>query len=434
MTIHRSITSPGCGCDGQDMLHPLISIDEALARMFACVAPVGRTQAVALDSALGRVLSDPVRAFSMVPAFDNAAMDGYAVASTSFDGDGPWEFPVVARVPAGEAATSPISGRVAARIFTGAPVPEGADAVVMQEDVIRDGGIIRLRRRPAPGLNIRRAGSDMAERAIVLDKGCRLGPREIAACAAAGAGIVRVRRRLHVALVVTGDEVRRAGTPRAAAQIWDVNTPMLTAALATAGVEIVSIAHGGDSPADLVRKIGDMAALADLVVTTGGISVGEEDHVKPVFSALGGETIFSGVALKPGKPVSFGRIGSTFWLGLPGNPLSAFVTWQVFGMALIRGLSGETAQSPSRRHVVTSAAIRRKSGRCELRLATLAGFDAHGREIVTFEDATHSGRVGGLSLADGLMFLPADAGYLPAGALVEFQPFQDGAGATFPSS
>lgn len=422
MTIHQAITSPGCGCDSQDMLHALIGIDEALARIAGHVASVGRTEALSLDRAFGRILAQPVRSRSMAPAFDNAAMDGYAIATSALTGVGPWVLPVVARVPAGQAVTTLVAGAVAARIFTGAPIPDGADAVVMQEEVQRDGDVVHLSRRPEAGLNIRRAGSDMASGATVLDKGQRLGPREIAVCAAAGAGIVRVRRRLRVALLVTGDEVRRAGGAREAAQIWDVNTPMLTASLAAAGVELVASAHGADSRADLVRQLGDMAAQADLVITTGGISVGEEDHVKPAVMALGGETLFSGVAIKPGKPVSVGRIGKAQWLGLPGNPVSAFVTWQVFGLALIRALSGE-GPTPTRRHVVTASEIRRKRGRCELRPATLAGFDAHGREIVRFEDATHSARVGLLSAADGLIFLPADAESLPAGALVELQPF-----------
>lgn len=423
MTIHQAIASPGCGCDSQDMLHALISIDEALARIAGNVAPVGRTKALSLDHAFGRILAQPVRSRSMAPAFDNAAMDGYAIATSALTGAGPWVLPVVARVAAGQEATIPVAGAVAARIFTGAPIPKGADAVVMQEDVQRDGDVIHLPCRPEPGLNIRRAGSDMASGATVLEKGRRLGPREIAACAAAGAGILRVRRRLRVALLVTGDEVRRAGDAREAAQIWDVNTPMLRASLVSAGVDIVASSHGADSRAGLARQLGDMAEQADLVITTGGISVGEEDHVKPTVTALGGEVLFSGVAIKPGKPVSAGRIGKAYWLGLPGNPVSAFVTWQVFGLALIRALTGEGSGAPTRRHVVTASAIRRKPGRCELRPATLAGFDAHGREIVSFEDATHSARVGLLSLADGLIFLPADAESLPAGALVEFQPF-----------
>jgi molybdopterin molybdotransferase len=423
MTIHQSVASPGCGCDRQEMLHSLISIDEALARIAAHAAPVGGTEAVALDGALGRILAQPIRSRCMAPAFDNAAMDGYAVATSALSGDGPWVLRVVARVPAGQETTTSLVGAMAARIFTGAPIPCGADAVVMQEDVLREGDVIHLPGRPAVGMNIRPAGSDLTAGATVLDKGRRLGPREIAACAAAGAGIIRVRRRLRAALLVTGDELRRAGGAREAAQIWDVNTPMLTASLAAAGVEIVASSHGADNRADLASQLGDMAAKADLVITTGGISVGEEDHVKPAVVALAGETLFSGVAIKPGKPVSVGRIGKALWLGLPGNPVSAHVTWQVFGVALIRALAGEVAGVPTRRHVVIATAIRRKPGRCELRPAMLAGFDGHGREIAQFEDATHSARAGTLSCADGLMFLPADAESLPAGALVEFQPF-----------
>ena len=423
MTLHQAIASPGCGCDRQDMLHALVSIDEALARIAAHASPVGRTEAVQVGSALGRTLALPVRSRSMSPAFDNAAMDGYVIKTSALTGPGPWVLPVVARIPAGQETTTSVAGAVAARIFTGAPISGGADAVVMQEDVLRDGDFIHLSRRPQPGLNIRRAGSDLARGVNVLDTGQRLGPKEIAVCAAAGAGIVRVRRRLRVALLVTGDEVRRAGGTREAAQIWDVNTPMLEASLARAGIEIVASAHGADNLSGLVHQLGQMAAQADLVITTGGISVGEEDHVKPAVMALGGETLFSGVAIKPGKPVTLGRIGKAHWLGLPGNPVSAFVTFQVFGTALIRSLTGEATGAPTRRHVVTATEIRRKPGRCELRPATLAGFDPHGREIAHFEDATHSARVGLLPLADGLMFLPADADNLSAGALVEFQPF-----------
>lgn len=419
----QAIAAPGCGCDAHDTPKVLTGIDDALRLIAAHAAPVGGTEAVGLGHAAGRVLAQPVRSLSMAPPFDNAAMDGYAVATSALAGDGPWTLPVAQRVPAGQGGAGPLAGVSAARIFTGAPMPKGADAVVMQEEVSHDGDHIRIHRRPTPGQNVRPAGSDMAAGETILDSGCRLGPREVAACAAAGAGVVRVRRRLRVALLVTGDEVRQAGAARAAAQIWDVNTPMLTAALYRAELDLVATAQGADSRAGLARQLDDMAAGVDLVITTGGISVGEEDHVKPALATTGAEIVFSGVAIKPGKPVSFGRIGSTFWLGLPGNPLSAFVTWQIFGAALVRALTGEAGTGPARRRVVTAAAIHRKPGRCELRPASLAGFDIHGRDVVTFEDATHSARVGRLPLADGLMFLPAEAEEMPAGALVEFQPF-----------
>jgi len=422
MTIHSTMLSAECGCDGYDKLAPLIGFDEALGRIAAQAKPVGRTEAVSLTDALGRVLACPVRSRAMAPAFDNAAMDGYALDSSALIGAGPWDLRVVARLAAGQAPAAPLSGSTAARIFTGAPVPAGADAVVIQEAVLRMGETVRLFERPVPGLNIRRAGCDIAAGATVLDAGRKLGPRDIAACAAAGAGVLRVRRRVRAALLVTGDEVRRAGGARDAGQIWDINTPMLSAFLELSGVEIVCAAHGDDDRDGLARRLEELATSVDLIVTTGGLSVGEEDHVKPALATLGGDIVFSGVAIKPGKPVSFGRIGSAFWLGLPGNPLSAYVTWALFGTALVRGLTGETAQA-QRRHVVTATAIRRKPGRCELRLATLAGFDGEGREVVHFDDTTDSGRVGQLPSADGLIFLPADAAMLPEGALVEFQPF-----------
>lgn len=423
MTAHQAIAAPGCDCDGQDILPSLISISEALARIAANVAPVRKTEVVPLERALGRTLAQPVRSQRMAPSFDNAAMDGYAVATSALTGNGPWRLPVVARVPAGNHPSESLVGRTAARIFTGAPIPEGSDAVVMQESVTRDGNFVHLSRSPSPGMNIRRAGSDMARGATVLDKGEKLGPRQIAACASAGSDVVCVRRRIRAALLVTGNEVRRTGGELDSAQIWDVNTPMLMASLTAMGVEIVACEHADDDLYGLVRQLDDMAARADLVITTGGISVGEEDHVKPAVAALRGDFLFSGVAIKPGKPVSFGRIGKAHWLGLPGNPLSAFVTWQLFGVELLRNLSDERPRSLERRNVVTACEIHRKPGRCELRPAMLAGFDAHGREIVSFDTATHSARVGHLPMADGLLFLPADAETLPAGALVEFQQF-----------
>lgn len=423
MTILQTIADPGCGCDGHDIAGSLVSIDTALSLIAADILAVEATEVIALGQATGRVLASPVVSPCMSPPFDGAAMDGYAVAVQALRGDGPWTLDVVARVPAGQPAPQPLTGAQAARIFTGAPVPEGADAVVAQEEVRRSGTAIRLDRRPKPGLNIRRAGSEMAAGLVVLDQGQRLDARGVAACAAAGAGSVRVRRRLRVALLVTGDEVRQSGAARAEAQIWDVNTPMLIAALTRPDIDLVAVEHGRDSPDGLYLQIAEMAGAADLVVTTGGISVGEEDHVKPAVQALGGRIVFSGVAIKPGKPVSFGHVRGAAWLGLPGNPLSAFVTWQLFGTAVVRGLTGTAGQGARRRHVLVAAPISRKAGRCELRPATISGFDGQGREVVTFEAETRSAQVRSLPEADGLIFLPADCDALPAGALVEFQPF-----------
>jgi molybdopterin molybdotransferase len=423
MTILRPVSSQGCGCDRSDTLKELISIDDALALIFSRTTPVKETEDLAIGLTLGRTLASPVKALCMSPPFDSAEMDGYAVVTAELVGDGPWTLHVVARVKAGRPANRPLCGLQSTRVFTKAPIPAGSDAVVIQEDVQRSGATIRVSRRPEPGLNIRLAGSEMATGDTVLRQGQRLGPRGIAACAAVGAWSVRVRRRLRVALLVTRDEVGQASADRAAAQIWDVNTPMLTAALTRPDIDLVAVEHVLDSKDGLFLQIAEMANIADLVITTGGISVGEEDHIKPTLLAMAAEIIFSGVAIKPGKAVSFGRVRGAVWLGLPGNPLSAFIIWQLFGEALVRRMTGVSNDGTKRRHVVTAHDISRKTGRCELRPAVCTGFDSQGRDIVSFEPEANSSRVSSLPMASGLIFIPADADWLPAGALVEFQPF-----------
>lgn len=422
MTIIGRIEGASCGCDAIGHRH-LISIDQAVAEIVRSTHPISGTEDVALQDALGRVLSNPVRALGMVPPFANAAMDGYAINTTDQIGDGPWDLAVTARVAAGQAPTAKQACNTAAQIFTGAPVPEGANAVVMQEDVQRTAKGIRITRKITPRTHIRAAGEDMTTGKIIVPAGRALTTRDIAACAAAGHGSLTVCRPLRVALLVTGDEVCHLGEAREPAGIWDVNTPMLHAAISSPATVISQTHIAADTRPALCAQLADLAASVDLVITTGGISVGEEDHVKPALSELGASVGFSGVALKPGKPVSFGKFNDTYWLGLPGNPLSAFVTWQLFGTALCQALTGQMQTRASRRHIVLPRALHHKPGRCELRLARLDGFDHLGRDVADFADTTHSGRVASLPDMDGMLFIPAEVKTLPAGALVEFQPF-----------
>ena len=425
MTVLTRIDEPGCGCGAVDPVNGLVAIDEAITRINQSASQVSETEEVALAAACGRILAYPVRAKSATPPFDNSAMDGYAFDSTCLIGPGPWVLEVTARIPAGQMAHGSIKRGAAAQIFTGAPIPQGADAVVMQEDVDVVDGAIVISRKIGARAHIRTAGEDMAAGAIIVPAGRRITSRDIAACAAAGAATVHVRRSVRVALLVTGDEVNATGQSRNSAGIWDVNTPMLSALIATSGVELVLVETREDNRNTLRRKLSHLANHVDLIVTTGGISVGEEDHVKPALNDLDVKMIFSGVAMKPGKPVSYGRLGRAHWLGLPGNPLSAFATWQLFGTVLCRALCGDAHLSARRRHVVLSRALQHKYGRCELRLAQLSGCDSSGREIVVFEDATHSGRVARLPAADGFILIPSETEDLPKGALVEFQPFCD---------
>ncbi|RVT85523.1 molybdopterin molybdenumtransferase MoeA [Rhodobacteraceae bacterium CCMM004] len=426
MTVLPPLTPHlGCGCDTADPAVPLLDLDAALGRIARHAAPVAGSESLPLPQAVGRVLAAPVRAAAASPPFDSAAMDGYAVATAGLAGEGPWILPVGPRVPAGMAAPGGVAPDRAARIFTGAPVPAGADAVIAQEDVTPCGAAVTVARRPRPGSHIRRAGEDMARGQPVVAAGTRLGPRHIAACAAAGAGRVEVRRRLRVAVVVTGDEVRQAGAGRGAAQIWDVNTPMLCAALAGPRIDLVHVGQAADSVAAVRQAVGAWIGRADLVVTTGGVSVGEEDHVRPALRALGAEIAVHGVAIKPGKPLSYGTLGDAHWLGLPGNPLAAVVTWQVFGTALVDRLTGARASPEAARLAVAADVVHRNARRVELRPATRIGRDALGRAVVTFAPATHSGRVGGLPMSDGLIRLPPGRDPLPAGSLVAFLPFSE---------
>ncbi|MDH5797058.1 MAG: molybdopterin molybdotransferase MoeA [Paracoccaceae bacterium] len=423
MTVIQKIGSSGCGCDDLARLGPLISIDEGLARIARLTKAVPETENVPLAQAVGRVLAKPVRSLGMVPPFDNSAMDGYAINTDDLSGEGPWELSVEGRVAAGHVPSNTLKSGSAVQVFTGAPIPDGTNAVVMQEQVFRTGTHIRLNDVVKRGAHIRRVGEDIVTGKVIVPAGRLLTSRDIAACAAAGHAKVCVTRRVRVALLVTGDEVAQQGEARGIAAIWDVNTPMLSAALAKPDIELCSVQIAGDTRHALRAQLDALSQQVDLIVTTGGISVGEEDHVKPALAGLFAKIAFSGVALKPGKPVSFGHVGRAFWLGLPGNPLSAFVTWQIFGSALCSSLAGQTQRPARRRHVVLQQALHHKPGRCELRLARLAGFDGAGREIVDFAEATHSGRVSLLPEMDGLLFIPADTEELPCGALVEYHPF-----------
>lgn len=425
MTVLTRIDEQGYGCGAADDLGGLVSIDEAIALIVRNAGEVAETEMVSLASARGRLLAEPVCAISAAPPFDNAAMDGYAINSACLTGDGPWILPVTNRIAAGQKNLGSVCFGSAAQIFTGAPMPEGADAVVMQENVQRTEGAIVVLQKVRSCAHVRQTGEDMVAGDVVVPAGHHLTARDIAACAAAGSAAVRVRRRVRAALLVTGDEVSTVGGARKTSGIWDVNTPMLRAAIETAGIELVRVETGEDNRAGLQQKLSELAEGVDLIVSTGGISVGEEDHVKPALTDLGLRMALSGVAMKPGKPVSYGKLGDVHWLGLPGNPLSAFIAWQMFGTVLSRCLSGGTAQHSLRRHVVLSRPLRHKFGRCELRLAEISGFDGMGREVVHFDDATHSGRVARLPIADGVILIPSEVENLPEGALVEFQPFCD---------
>jgi len=423
MTVLQRLEAAGCGCDALDLGQGLIPVNAAQTVIADWTMIRASSELIDLGQAAGRTLAAPVTARAMTPPFDNSAMDGYALCSTDLMGEAPWTLTVSQCVPAGRVAKGPLKAGQAVQIFTGAPVPDGADAVVMQERVQRCGDQITLTKQPKPRDHIRYAGEDMQPGQVMLDAGRRLDMAGIAAAAAAGHGQVQVRPRPRIAILTTGDEIRRPGAALTGAAIWDVNSSMLAAAIRAAGAELIEVVQGGDSLAAIGDTLSELSQRVDVIVTTAGISVGAADYVKPAIAKIGGEIGFSGVAMKPGKPVSFGRIANAYWLGLPGNPVSALVTWALFGPHILAGLTGGETCGPKRRHVVAAVDLKHKAGRCELRLATLAGFDGLGRELVQCPPDTQSARVSRLVDADGLVFIPADTETIPTGGMVEFLPF-----------
>jgi molybdopterin molybdotransferase len=306
---------------------PMMPVDEAIRIIATRVTPVRETETVALMEADGRVLAKGISASLSLPPFTNSAVDGYAVRSHDLPRGAEATLAVTGRVQAGASAAEPIEPGHAVRIFTGAPMPEGADTVFMQEDVRIDGdGRVVLPAGLKAGANVRPAGEDIPLHATALTAGQRLRPQHVALAAALGLTHLDVTRRVRVAVFSTGNELVSPGTPRAAAQLFDSNRFMLIAMLARLGCEVSDLGIVGDDSASLAHGLKQVAGRHDLILTTGGVSTGEEDHVKAAVESVGRLVLWR-IAIKPGRPVAMGIIGGTPLIGLPGNPVASFVTF-----------------------------------------------------------------------------------------------------------
>jgi molybdopterin molybdotransferase len=323
---------------------PMMSVDEAVAIIAARVSPVRDIEAVSLAAADGRVLAKDIFAPLPLPPFTNSAVDGYAVRSGDLPQGEEKAFPVVGRVQAGASAPAPVEPGHAMRIFTGAPMPQGADTVFMQEDVRLDQGRVVLPAGLKPGANVRPAGEDFPAGRSALTSGRRLRPQDVALVAAFGLTHVDVRRRIRVAVFSTGNELVSPGAPRGAAQLFDSNRVMLMAMLVRLGCEVSDLGILGDDRRLLASALKNVAGAHDLVLTTGGVSTGEEDHVKAAVESVG-KLVLWRMAIKPGRPVAMGMIGGTPLIGLPGNPVASFVTFVHVVRPTVLALAG-AAQQP----------------------------------------------------------------------------------------
>lgn len=389
----------------------LIAVAEAQARLFALAPRVG-AEVLPLAAATGRWLAEPVIARRSQPAADLSAMDGYALRFADLGAP----LRVIGESAAGRPFGERLGAGEAVRIFTGAALPEGADAILVQEEAARDGDVLTLAGEGpgTPGRHIRRRGADFAEKATVLPAGARLTPPALALAAAAGHGVLSVNRPIRVAIAATGDELVPPGTPTGPAQLPEANGVMLAALLADLPVVIEDL---GILPDQLEAQAAAFALVsADLLVTSGGASVGDHDQVRPALLAAGATIDFWRIALRPGKPLMAGRRGAMMVLGLPGNPVSAFVTAMLFVRPLIAAMAGAADPLPRRLTARLGAPLPANDGREDyLRGALVDG-------VATAAKVQDSGMLTTLAGAGCLIVRAPHAPAAEAGETVEIVP------------
>jgi len=390
----------------------LLGVDAALELILSRVQ-VLESEDVPIADAAGRVLTADARATVDLPPFASSAMDGFAVRAA----DTPGTMPVVERLAAGRPATRPLRAGEAMGIATGAVVPDGADAVIPLEYVVEHDNAIGIADAVEAGSHVRPQGGDVPSGAVVVAAHSRLGPAQIGAAAAAGAGVVQCTRRLRAAVVTTGTELRRPGEPLGPGQIYEANGAILTAALTGSGADVVAIPAVADDR-ELHRAALGTALEADLVVSSGGVSVGPHDLVRTVERELGVEEVFWRVAVKPGKPLAFGVRDRTLVFGLPGNPVSALVCFEVFVRPAVRALQGERDVGPRYLAGELVAHVRRNADRDEFVRARRRV--ENGRVLLEPVSGQESHMIARAAAADALVLSPRGEGSLAAGSSVRF--------------
>jgi molybdopterin molybdotransferase len=411
-----------CAQDQRAGTRKLVPVATAIQRGLALASVIRGTETVNLEDAVGRILSDDLVAPMPLPPFDNSAMDGYAIRSRDLVGRGPWRLTVTGRVAAGEdaAAAGKIQQGEAFRIFTGAAIPTGADAILMQEHVARQGAVIEISKPVPAGSCIRKAGEDARKGSLLLSEGTLIDAREIGAVASVGLPNVSVRRKIKIALFCTGSELRQPGEALNPGQIYNSNRYMMLAALRQPWAKVTD--HGAieDDPDLLRQTLERVARDADIVVTTGGVSVGEEDHMIAQLRKAGGDIEVLKIAMKPGKPMSMGRLRNAVFIGLPGNPVAAFTTWKIIGAQIAARAAGLRLTDLQRPIVEVAQTTTRRPGRQEFRPARIVGFSKSGHPRVEMLDRSFSAKISLICKSDGFAVIPAEAKSIQSGDHLEF--------------
>jgi molybdopterin molybdotransferase len=386
----------------------------------AFLTPITGTERLHIRAALGRVLAEDVVSGIDVPAHDNSAMDGYAFRHGDLKSAGETALEVVGTAFAGKPYAGQVGPGQAVRIMTGGVMPAGADSVVMQERVTVAGNTVRIPAGQQKGQNVRLAGADIRRGGAVFERGQPLRPAEIGMLASLGVGEASVFRKLRVAFFSTGDELVGIGSPLAAGQIYDSNRYTIHGMLSRLGCEVLDLGVVRDDPAAIERAFREASQAADVVITSGGVSVGEADFVKQILNQLG-EVLFWKIAMRPGRPLAYGKLGQAHFFGLPGNPVSAMVTFYQFVRDALLVLMGVPEPQPVPTFkAVCASPIKKAPGRTEFQRGILSrGPD--GRWTVRVTGDQSSGILSSMSQANCFIVLPDDQGATPAGAEVDVQ-------------
>jgi molybdopterin molybdotransferase len=393
----------------------VLSFEEARSRLLASISRLP-AERVGIDDACDRVLAETVLAQGDIPAFDYSAMDGYAVRVASWAESGAVHLPVLGESRAGSTPV-PLAPGSTCRIFTGAPIPQGADAVVMQERVERDGKIAIFRERPAAGAHIRLRGEDLASGGAALAPGTRLRPAHLALAASCDRAWLHVARRPVVSLIGTGDELRSPGSSALPGLVPESNGVALRAMAMRGGAYARVLPFTRDDRAIMARAFEEALRASDLLVTIGGVSVGDHDLVRPVLEELGAEIDFWKVSIKPGKPILVGRRGDTVILGLPGNPASAMVTFALFGVPLLRAMQGDTHAVPFPMRARMAQDVPHTPGRLEFLRVSLRR-DVDGLVAIPIKSQA-SGSPTSMAGADALACIEVERGPVLAGEALD---------------
>ena len=418
MTSNEKIPEPGC----MDDFDPnSLTAGAAIKKILDVITPIQGMEKVSIRTALDRILAQDIHSKVNVPSHTNSAMDGYAVLGQDLPQTGNRELQLVGTVFAGKPLQKTITSGECVRIMTGGVMPAGTDTVVIQERTVREGDLIQIGNDTRPGDNVRQAGEDIAIGDLILNKGTRLTPADLGLIASLGIGEVMVVRKPRIAFFSTGDELQSIGEELQEGNVYDSNRYTLHGMLTRLGTDIIDMGVIRDVREDLEKAFTEAASYADIVITSGGVSVGEADYVKEILNKLG-QVNFWKVAIKPGRPLAFGKIKDAWFFGLPGNPVSVMVTFYQFVQPAIHKLVTSNYVEPVTTRAVCMSRLKKRPGRVEFQRGILKK-DDEGRLVVHKTGAQGSGILSSMSQANCFIILPMDSAGVEPGTEVEVQQF-----------